>query len=79
MEQENGCDWQIALDWALMAKNCMHSVHGYGSHQLVFSQNPNLPSVLVDKFPALEGVIVSSKVGEHISALHASRKAFTSA
>lgn len=79
VKRENGCDWQTALDWALMAKNCMHSVHGYSPHQLVFGQNPNLPSVLVDKLPALEGTTVSAQVGEHISALHASRKAFTEA
>ncbi len=57
----------------------MLNVHGYSPYQLVFGQNPNLPSVLVDKLPALEGTTVSAKVGEHISALHASRKAFTEA
>lgn len=45
----------------------------------MFGQNPNLPSVLVDKLPALEGTTVSAKVGEHISALHASRKALREA
>ncbi len=62
-----------------MAKNSMVNVHGYSPHQLVFGQNPNLPSVLVDKPPALEGTTVSARVGEHMSALHASRKAFTEA
>lgn len=79
VKRENGCDWHTALDWALMAKNRMLSVHGYSPHQLVFGQNPNLPSVLVDKLPALEGTTVSARVGEHIAALHASRKAFTEA
>lgn len=79
VKRENGCDWHTALDWALMAKNSMLNVHGYSPYQLVFGQNPNLPSVLVDKLPALEGTTVSAKVGEHISALHASRKAFTEA
>ena len=79
VRKENGCDWDTALDWALMAKNCMHSVHGYSPHQLVFGQNPNLPNVLIDKPPALEGTTMSARVGQHISALHASRKAFTEA
>lgn len=79
VKRENGCDWHTALDWALMAKNSMLNVHGYSPHQLVFRQNPNLPSVLVDKLPALEGTTVSARVGEHISALHASRKAFAEA
>ena len=62
-----------------MAKNSMLSVHGYSPHQLVFGQNSHLPSVLVDKLPVLEGITLSARVGEHISALHASRKALTKA
>lgn len=37
-KRDNRCDWRVALDCALMTKNCMHNVH-----QLVFGQNPNLP------------------------------------
>lgn len=74
-----GCDWKTAMDWALMAKNCMQSVHGYSPHQLVFGQNPNLPSVLTDKAPALEGTTKSEWVAKHISALHVARKAFAEA
>lgn len=44
-----------------------------------FGQNPNLPSVLVDKPPALEGTTMSKWVGLHISALHEARTAFTEA
>ncbi|XP_016144430.1 disks large homolog 5-like [Sinocyclocheilus grahami] len=44
VKRENGCDWHTALDWALMAKNSMLNVHGYSPYQLVFGQNPNLPS-----------------------------------
>ena len=65
---EHRCDWHTALDWALMAKNKMLNVHGYRPDQLVFGQNPNLPSILVDKRPALEGTTMSARVGEHISA-----------
>lgn len=75
----NNCDWDTALDWALMAKNTMQNVHGYSPHQLVFGQNPNLPSVLTDKPPALEGTTKSEWVAKHISALHTARKAFTEA
>ena len=77
VKRENGCSWQTALDWALMAKNSMVNVYGYSPHQLVFGQNPNLPSVLVDKLPALEGTSVSTRVGQHLATLHASRRAFT--
>lgn len=29
VKTSNGCDWDTALDWALMAKNTMQNVHGY--------------------------------------------------
>ena len=79
LRNSNDCDWDIALDWALMAKNTMQNVHGYSLHQLVFGQNPNLPSVLTDKPPALEGSTKSEWVAKHISALHAAKRAFTEA
>lgn len=71
------CSWEIALHWALMAKNCMTNVHGYSAHQLVFGRNPNLPGVLTDKSPALEGCTTSVIVAEHISSMYEARKAFT--
>ncbi|XP_061841706.1 uncharacterized protein [Nerophis lumbriciformis] len=79
VKKSSVCDWKAALDWALMAKNTMHNVHGFSPYQLVFGQNPNVPSVLVDKPPALEGTTMSKWVGQHISALHAARTAFTEA
>ena len=59
-KSDNRCDWGTTLDWALMAKNTMHNVHGFSLYQLVFGQNTNLPSVLVDKPPALEGNTISA-------------------
>jgi len=41
-----------------------------------FGHIPNLPSVLVDKLPALEGTSRSTRVGLYLAALHASRRAF---
>lgn len=75
---DNNCDWKTALDWALMAKNSMHNVHGYSPYQLVFGQNPKLPSVLTDKPPALE-TSMSSWIAKQITTLHAMRTAFTEA
>jgi len=36
----------MTLDWALMAKYSKHNVHADSPYQLVFGQNPNLPSIL---------------------------------
>lgn len=76
---DKGLDWSTALIWALMAKNTMQNVNGFSPYQLVFGENPNLPSVLVDRPPALEGTTMSEWVGKHITALHEARKAFTEA
>jgi hypothetical protein len=62
-----------------MAKNTLQNVHGQSAHQLVYGENPNLPSVLIDKPPALEGTTVNETVAKHVNALHAARRAFTEA
>jgi transposase InsO family protein len=76
---DSDVDWQTALAWALNAKNSLHSVHGYSPYQVAFGQNPNLSSVLNSEPLALEATTISSIVGKHISALHATRKAFLEA
>lgn len=77
LREDNKCDLETSLNWALMAKNALNHVHGYSPYQLVFGRNPNLPSTLIDKLPALEGTTTSKTVGKHIAALHAARTAFT--
>ena len=67
---------EVALAWAVNAKNCLPMNNGFSSFQLVFGRNPNLPVILHDFLPALEGVSTSKSVAEHIKAMHAGRKAF---
>ena len=69
----------IALVWAIHAKNCLQMNSGYSSYQLLFGQNPNLPSVIVDKPPALEGSTISEKFYQHLNGLHSARHAFIQA
>ena len=42
----------------------------------MLGKNVNLPTVLSDKLPALEGQTESSTVAEHLSSLHLPRTAF---
>ena len=71
------CNFDIALAWAVSAKNALHSIKGgYSPNQLVFGRNPNLPSFLNDKLPALEGLSTSEIVANNLNAMHAARKAF---
>ena len=72
---EAGCKLEVALSWAINAKNCLHNVYGFSPSQLVFGQNPNLPSVLNDKLPALGGTTSSEEVAKHLNAKHEARKA----
>ena len=62
----------IAIASAVSSKN----VHGYSPNQLVFGFNPNFPSVLTSKLPAMESKTSSEIVLEHLTALHCARKAF---
>ena len=48
----------------------------FSSHQLVFGHNPNLPGIMTDKLPALEGTTQSEAFAKHLNVLHDARKAY---
>ena len=66
----------VLLSWSNMAKNSLQNVYGYSPHQLVFGCNPNLPNIMTNGLPALEGKTQSEIFAMHLNALHASRRAF---
>lgn len=76
---DKSLDLETALAWSVNAKNTLDNVHGFSSHQLVYGHNPCLPSTLTDELPALEGTTTSECVAKHVTALHATRKAFIKA
>ena len=67
---------QVLLGWANMARNSLQMWNGFSSHQLVFGENPNLPNIMNEHLPALEGRTSSEVLAKHLNALHASRRAF---
>ena len=67
---------QTLLLWANMARNSLQMWNGYSSHQLVFGENPNLPNIMNNNLPALQGTTSSEVFAKHLNALHAARKAF---
>jgi len=79
IKHDKQLDWETAISWALMAKNSLQNVHGYSPYQLVFGRNPNLPSTLIDRPPALEGTTTSDVVRSHINALHSAKESFVKA
>lgn len=48
------CSKEVALAWALSAKNSLQNNFGYSPNQLFFGHNPNVPMLLNNKLPALE-------------------------
>ena len=76
LEDTHGSFEVVTLALAISAKNTFHSVHGFSPNQLVFNKNPNLPSFLNNKLPALEGVSTSEVVASNLNAVHAARKQF---
>ena len=46
------CELDMALAWAVSAKNALQNCVGYSTNQLVFGRNVNMPAVLEDKLPA---------------------------
>ena len=67
---------EVLLCWACNARNALQMWQGFSSYQLVFGQNPNLPNIMTDNPPALEGSTSSAAFAKHITALHSSRQAF---
>ena len=66
---------EVALAWTVNAKNSTSNYSRFSAYQLVLGQNPDLPSVLTDDLPALEGKSEQDSVTVHLNALHAARKA----
>ncbi len=77
--EEQNCSLELALAWAVNAKNSLSNVYGYSPYQLVFGKNPNIPGALTDKLPALESVTSSQILADHLNAITTARKAYVEA
>lgn len=76
IKEENQCNIETALAWAVAARNALHNNHGFSPNQLVFSFNPSLPNLGDDNPPALENVTSSQIVANNLIALRKSREEF---
>lgn len=76
---DNGCDLEVALAWAVSARNALTNYLGFAPNQLVFGNNPSLPNVSTNALPALEPVVSSEIVRNHLNALHSARQGFIKA
>ena len=67
-EEDPNVNLNVALAWAVNAKNSMMNYNRYSPIQLVLGINPNLPSISSNKLPAMEDIEVSDILRKHLKA-----------
>ena len=73
------CEPEMALSWAVSAKNALANHHGFCPNQLAFGWNVNLPTVMTDMPPALNKTTSSDIVRKNLEAVHNARANFIKA
>ena len=67
------------LAYVCMSKNNLYNNNGFTPSQVMFGRNPSLPSVLVDKPPALSSLSQSDMIAKHISLIYSTRGKYVKA
>ena len=67
---------EMALKHAIMAHNTMLNHKGFSPCQMVFNQNPTMPTVLTSGPPGLEEVKLTAKVAKNLSTMQSAKEAF---
>ena len=73
---DSKCEEEIALAWAVSARNSLDNNFGFSPNQLVFSFNPCFPNLSCNNPPAFENVESSDMVRNNLNALHSARQEF---
>ena len=73
---ENNCDFDLALAWAIIAKNSLSNIHGFSPYQISVGTNPKLPSLHLSKAPAITSTPTNKTIIKNLEALHKAREAF---
>ena len=74
--EDSGCNIEMAVMWAVHAKNSLANIHGFSPYQLVFGRNPSIPGILTDKPPAMYGESSIEVIRKNLNALHSARETF---
>ena len=70
------CDTDIALAWAVAARNAYYNNSGYSPNQLVFGFNPSMPNIYNSKPPGLKKVSTSEMIAKMTEAKRVAMEAF---
>ena len=68
----------LALCWAVNAKNSLQNAAGFNPFQIKFGTNPRLPSTNYDNLPAFTMKPSSKTIEDNLNSLQSARKAFIS-
>ena len=79
MEETPLVGLEIAVQWAVHAKNSLANVHGFSPAQLTLGHNPEIPTVLNNKPPAMEERDSDDIIMEHLQAMKLARREFIKA
>lgn len=74
--RNNDCSYDLAVHWAVAAKNSLDNVYGFSPNVLVFGRNPNFPSALTNKPPADNITCLSQHVADNLNMMHQARQVF---
>ena len=69
-------NYDIAVAWAINAKNSLQNRNGFLPYQLAIGSNPQLPSILSDDFPALSFKPTYQIIKDNLQALPRAHEAF---
>ena len=76
-QSATNCSWEIALQWAINAKNNLQNIYGFSSQQLVFGKNTSLPSITdIKNITSLNEDSVSKIVSDNLEAMRKAREEF---
>lgn len=73
---DTGCSVEVAVAWAVSARNALSNSNGFSPSQLAIGQNPSIPCVENSGLPALEGKTTSQIIAHNLNAMHAARQQF---
>ena len=76
VEENPHTNERLLLAWANVAKTSLQMWNGFSSYQLVLGKNPNLPNIMTEKLPALQGVTSTEILKTNLDALFSARRAF---
>ena len=72
----DGHDLTNAVCWSIAAKNSLANISGYSPNQLVLGKNPQFPSLLSNKAPALEPCRHQDTLFNNLKAMSEARECF---